>query len=199
MADKEPAANPWAVWTGRLSPTTARALCDGFGKETISSPVDDYAQWQSGLSQTSQAHLSTMPSGPMDTPVEEEILRWCCVEVFSGEYPICRAFRSPEALAVYVGSLEGQDVAVWCFYGRPMQFTVGPQRYLLLPDAMTAIQIPLYDKGPCNRVSANLLDGIDWQEEGFLGPAALLETPSLSPVCEEKEEEEDDEEETAIS
>ena len=67
---------------------------------------------------------------------------------------------------------------VWCFYGVPLRFTVGPQRYLMMPDQNTALSIPLVKGAKLVRADADLIP-LEWQEDGFVGPPYLANTDGL--------------------
>jgi hypothetical protein len=120
---------------------------------------------------------------PQDTPAECDVkpdtVRYCLVECPDGEWPVVRGFRTPEALARRIGEVEGKDMVLWAFYGVPLQITCGPQRYLVLPDSETALQVPLYSGGPCARVELTLLGELELQKDGFVGHRALID-PSVA-------------------
>jgi hypothetical protein len=81
-------------------------------------------------------------------------------------------FNDPEALASRLAFLEGQEVAVWPFFGLPMGFTKGPPRHLMLPNG-EAMTIPISDS-QAPEIVQRLFDAADMQEDGFLGPPELV-------------------------
>lgn len=182
--EEQPKVSSWDAWRSRLSGHT-RAALDGKPKET--DPATPYSEWLATLSEEARSLLSGVVEGD-DEPLSNEpdfgTFRYAMVECTSGEYPLMRLFKTPEAITKHLGKLDGEDVAVWCFYGIPMRFTVGPQRYLHLPDGITSVSVPMYKGGPCKRTTTDLITA-DIQDDGFLGPPELLQPPSI-------EEEDDD-------
>ena len=106
---------------------------------------------------------------------------WCLCEFPEGEFPKVRLFRSPDNLARYMRRLEGQEVAVWAFYGVPLSFTAPDpkfnRRYLCLPGNQEAILIPSSPTESIQRVDISILEllGLDVQEDGWLGDPRLAE------------------------
>ena len=113
--------------------------------------------------------------------------RWCLCEVPEGEQPISRMYKKLDTMLAYIGSLEGKDVHVWCFYGVPMRMTRPllqkksgmAVRYVLLPGEYEAVSVPKNSQLPSERGSATKMLGvknvsdIDWQDDGFLGDVQL--------------------------
>lgn len=185
----------WEAWLQRL-PADVRARLDNQDGQRVAPPVlpNAYDVWLSGLPEEVARKLSSTRDVSAPTVEEEkDVMRWGLFESHSGDYPVCRTFATPEELVRYMGSLETQDVAVRPFWGLPLRFTAGPQRYLFLPDGVTALQIPLYAGGPCKRVDADLLANLVWQDDGFLGHPSLLE--SVTDLTEQAGDAEDDDDE----
>jgi hypothetical protein len=154
-------------------------------------PLDDeesdaYVAFRSGLTAEGREAVDAgVPDArPPEADIEPGAVRYALIEVPSGEWPVVRVFKSAEGLAGRVGMLEGEDVVVAPFYGVPLSFTKGPQRYLLLPDGQTAIQVPMYQGGPCKLVDASLLGNAEVQTDGFLGPPELSESSTVGDMLE---------------
>lgn len=106
--------------------------------------------------------------------------RFCLCEMPDGEYPNVRIFKGVEGLVTYLGKLEGDDMAVWAFYGIPLRFTVpdkGGHRYLFLPGEQEAIPIPRTDMEPIQKIAADLLE-LDFQADGWIGDPVMAEASS---------------------
>lgn len=175
MTEKKKTA--WEVWRDRLPKGTV-ARIDGTPE---AAPASDFDAFASTLSPAARKAVEVVTDGPPPPPEEtckEEVKRFGCVEGDNGEFAKLRLFKDAESLAKYLGSVEGEDKVVWCFHGVPLRFTVGPQRYLMLPDGETAISIPIAPGAKILRVEADLL-GAEYQEDGFIGPAYLANTDGL--------------------
>lgn len=99
-------------------------------------------KWESVLAELSdeeRAYLQEMQKNA------EPALRplWHLVEVPDGEYPQLHSFDSVDALTAYLKEVvEAGRSRVYPFYGERLSVSVGPWRYLLLPDKEP---IPLFD------------------------------------------------------
>lgn len=167
----------WDVWKERLPKATVDRI-DGAAAPAV---VSDFAAFVSALPAKAQKAVSSVTDGPPPRPEEtckEEAKRFGCVECDNGEFPKMRLFKDAESLAKYLGSVEGQDKAVWCFHGVPMRFTTGPQRYLFMPDGETAMTVPIVPGAKIHRIEADLI-GTELQEDGFVGPSYLANTDGL--------------------
>lgn len=178
----------WAAFTGLLSQSAratvqrkpASVLQPAVAREPPSEDNVQYAEFRGKLSETTRdrvddtVHIQESSQESMH-PVDAEA-RFCLVEAPDGEWPSVRMLKTPEALAHRVRSLEGQDVVVWAFYGIPLQLTRGPQRFLVMPDQQTAIQIPALAKQTPQLVSLDVLDNAEIQDDGFLGPREWSQT-----------------------
>lgn len=112
---------------------------------------------------------------------------YCLCEVPEGEYPRMKIFRGPESLSRYIGDLEGQEIAVWPFYGNPLRLTIPDEqgrRYLLLPNAAGIAEsraIPIL-RTPHERLEEidfdELVNAPEFQEDGWLGDPSLTEPSS---------------------
>ncbi len=171
-----PKKTAWDVWKDRLPARTVAAI-DG----PPPAPPSDFSAFVGSMPPSVRAKVSAVtdgPAPPSEETCKEEVKRFGCVESDNGEFSTLRMFKDADALARYLGEVEGQDKVVWCFYGVPLRFTVGPQRYLMMPDQTTALSVPLVKGAKLVRADADLID-MDWQEDGFVGPAYLASTDGL--------------------
>ena len=163
--------------------------------------ADGYHQFRKELSPAAREWLDAQVDTVLrpEDEIDASVARYCVVEGPDGGWPTARLFKTPEALARRISQLDGTDMVIWCFFGIPIHLTRGPQRYLLLPGGQDAIMIPLIEGGPCKIVPADLLENLELQDDGFLGPPELANTEmieaKLEPAKAEEEEEEDDDEE----
>jgi hypothetical protein len=67
---------------------------------------------------------------------------YCLVVVPDGDAPTLEIFPDIASLARRLRSLEGQEFSVFPFFGIPMPFTAGPDRFLQLPEGQP---YPLFD------------------------------------------------------
>lgn len=134
--------------------------------------VAEYAEFLKSLPATVQAAL-TKQADPSDLPKAKKAADdvYGVVESPDGEWPQMRVFKTPEGLARRLAALQDKDVTALCFRGQPAQITKGPQRYLVFADF--AVRIPLYEEGPAQIVPREVVDGLDVEELGFLGPPEL--------------------------
>ncbi len=138
------------------------------------------------ISQAAQDHLAAMAhssvSGHRDSPApiapDPAQFRYILVENPDGEAPRTRLFRSAESLAERLGALDGADLYVVMTWGEPLLVTRGPQRYLRLPGGTHAVTIPRYKGAPVRVVEWSLLeDAVALEDDGYLGPPALVTPP----------------------
>ena len=111
-----------------------------------------------------------------DEVFDDSTYRFCLVESPEGDYPRLRMFNDAASLAKRLASLEGQDVAVWPFYGLPLSFTKlegGAPRHLILPSG-SALTIPTFPGQEPEETSSFFASDSDIQEDGFLGPPELV-------------------------
>lgn len=183
----------WTLFMQDLSEETQAALARQSSDPLVASEhvstdsdaeIDDYEAregYKNFLANLSEATATMLraqaeePQTPRVKVLDTESARWHVVETKDGEWPRLRMFRKPADLAAHLQRLEGQDVTVWCFYGLALQITKGPQRYLRLPDGKF-LQIPLYENGPCETVTEESLQSVEFEEAGYIGPPELAET-----------------------
>ncbi len=174
MSEKKPSA--WDVWKATLPPATVRSIEGDAAKPA--SPFDEFAAGLPPSVRASVAAVAGAVAPPPEETCKEEAKRFGCVESENGEFATLRMFRDADALARYLGAIEGEDKVVWCFFGTPLRFTRGPQRYLMMPDQNTALSIPLVKGAKLVRADADLID-LEYQDDGFVGPAYLANTDGL--------------------
>jgi hypothetical protein len=130
------------------------------------------------MSSTTRAELEAAGTladpPPADEEIEEEAYRYYLVEGRPDlPEPVLRRFETPEAMARHLGHLEDsrQDVYVQMFYGIRLEVTVGPGRFLYLPDGVNALPVPpaKWGKRPLPRVERTLLTQKE-SEDGYVGP-----------------------------
>lgn len=186
----------WEAFTSGLTPET-RAALNKAGTVNVPvvaapEPVEDdettsYRQFVSGLTPETQAAFSKpKPKAVGEPQVEQSVAKWGLVESPDGEWAQMRLFKSAEGLARRVQQLEGKDVVVWAFWGVALPLTKGPQRLLLLPGGKQAIQIPLYEGGPCEVVPVADPDELVFEKMGYVGPPELAEAPPSKEALEAK-------------
>jgi hypothetical protein len=191
-----------------ISKPPAQPLSIAKPASTDNDDVDGFEFVCRDLSPAAREAVSVMVGAEPSTDEIADVgmARYCMVEAVDGEWPTLRMFKTAEALAKRIGAMEGEDAVLWVYFGLPLQFTRGPQRYLLLPDGVTAIQVPMYAGGPCRKVSSDLLSNLETQDDGFVGPPELtvvLEAPGKpikkdapsAKIYEEDDDDDDDDEE----
>lgn len=82
-------------------------------------------------------------------------------------------FNNYTDLARRIAALEGEEVAVWPFFGLPVSVTKGPQRQLVLPDG-SLLTIPMYEGQEPVLLDAGERPVGEIQEDGFLGSPELV-------------------------
>jgi len=150
----------WEVWRDRLPPDTVARVESG----ARPAPPSAYDAFMSAVSPSARAAAAVVSDGqppPPDETCPESARRFAAVVSENGEFAKLILFKDAEALAKYLGSIEGDDVVVVPFWGVPLRFTVGPQRYLMMPDGMAAMSIPLIPGAKILRVEADLI-GTDY-------------------------------------
>lgn len=175
----------WDSWVGGLSKSAREALRD---KETAPLPVempspvgdevDAYAGFRRTLTGAAKEGIDHLVEAEptIEARTDQEAVRYALFEALDGDWPVTRVFTGPDGLARRIGQLEGQDIVVMAYFGVPLKLTMGPQRYLHLPDGRSAIMIPLVPGGPATIIDADLIANLEPQVDGFLGPPELAET-----------------------
>lgn len=171
----------WNKWAATLPPETQSQL-DGLRQpwEKPKPPETGDNEFFASLPAETRNALQGRPVSPPVNADMGEVL-FGLVECRDGEYPLMRIFRRAEDLARHLGTLEGEDVAVWAYYGIAMPFTAGPMRYLYLPDNQHALTVPTYEGGPVRKVRTDILS-LAMQEDGFLGPPELAEIHGVTSL-----------------
>ena len=110
---------------------------------------------------------------------------WCLCEMPEGDFPRVFAFPSLQRLAEAIAKREGQETAVWPMYGVPLRMTKSVPsskkdgartRYLLLPNQLAAV---VSADEPYRLIDQSLLlDGLEMQDEGWLGDPVMLQDQS---------------------
>lgn len=217
QAKQDKQESGWQLFLDMLTPA-ARSAIQHKEPAKLPTPVehkvptdenDQFAAFRSSLMPSTRERVDGLVSDeriePVDIEPDTNAARYCLVEGPDGEWSSVRVFKTPEGLARRIGSMEGQDMVVWAFFGIPLRITKGPQRYLLLPDGQQAITIPLYDGGPVQFVDADLLSEREIQEDGFVGrpelavgrmPEPKMPSKKMAPgkVTKTKDDDDDDEE-----
>lgn len=148
----------------------------------MAEPPSPFEFMLGGLSEKAKAFVgSNSPADDLVDSLEPDgSSRYGVVIVESGEFPVVKLFKSMALLAKYVGTLEGQDVCVVCFYGQFMPVSVGKPRYLMT--GTEAVLIPAYDGQPITTVGAHVVTASqEMQVDGFLGPPELASTYASQP------------------
>ena len=210
MSKTDRLAADWAAWHKTLTRPT-RDLLRAEAADQPLRPVTPCDTEEHDAYHRFRALLTAGAREWLDSTVQEDgqllaantdvsVVHFGLVESPDGEWLTTRLFTTAEALAKRLGQLEGTDTVVQGFVGLPLHITKGPQRYLLIPGAEKAIMIPMYEGGPCRHVSADVLDGLELQDDGFLGPKELIDTMVVEKLtCKNTpdEDDEDDEEDDA--
>jgi hypothetical protein len=198
-------ARAWNTWKDTLTEQAGRAVSDASDaadpvvaasrpKRLDDTETESYRDFFDSLTSAGQEALAVEPENDTEA-VEPAAVRYCLVEAPDGEWPVQRVFKTAEGLARRLGQLEGQDVVATPYYGIPLRLTKGPQRYLLLPDGQSAIQVPMYPDGPAKVVEADLLGELEIQEDNHLGKPELTESRTLADKLRGKKYDEDEDEE----
>lgn len=113
------------------------------------------------------------PPQPEDD-ADEEAYAYYLVEVRPQDLmPILRKMKDAQTLARYLARLEEkrEEVYVRVFYGIYLELTLGPGRYLYMPDGVNAMPLPStrWSKRPVHQVEVTLLNQ-KLSEDGYLGP-----------------------------
>lgn len=143
---------------------------------------DPFDDWLDGLSPEARARAeaSRLPDAPTEVADPVTTPRYGLVVCPSGEFPVVKLFKTAEQLATFVGKLEGEDVCVVCFHGHFLPLTEGPPRFILAGDK--AVGVPCVGRPePVVMPLGKLMDeGLDTQDDGFLGPPELAQTYELA-------------------
>lgn len=185
MSKKESKPDPFAELMSSLSPraATLATLEPAHPLATVSdtAPSDpeneEFSDFCAGLSPAIQQQIEADVPPPDKVEPDVNAARYCIIEGPDGEFPHLHGYSTPKACAERLRELEGKDTVVHVVYGIPLRITVGPQRYLLLPDGQQAIQVPMIPNGPAKLLDASLIEDMEIQEDGFLGPPELIDTP----------------------
>lgn len=200
-------AQAWSFLLGGLS-ASARAMLmsesvgsDGLKVRMPPAPVidehvDAYSRLRGSLSTAAREDLDSQVDGEPEpeSDADDDMARYCMFECMDGEWPVLREFKSVEGLVRRMVQLKDADMVVCPFFGIPLTFTQGPQRYLFLPGGVRAVSVPHYESGPSQIVPANLLEELPIQEDGYLGPRALVENSPpeiIDAIVEDSDEDED--------
>jgi hypothetical protein len=178
----KPGVDPWASWLATLS-SAAQAQITGVTRPATVGDDDQQAftAWEASLTEEARVALRGPAVAVAATPPPKD-LRLGLVELHDGQLPVLRVYSSAAALARRLQALQDQDVAVIPFYGKPLKFTKGPQRYLQLPDGNNVIMIPLVKGGPTTILEADLLHDPVYQEDWYIGPAELAYTAGTAEL-----------------
>ena len=110
--------------------------------------------------------------------------RFCLCEMPEGEFPRVKIFKSAEAMVRYIGQVEGQELSVWPFYGIPLRMTKSDAksslRYVYMPGELEAAIVPKSKREKYEMVDSELIDHLDYQDDGWLGDPAVAEGVSES-------------------
>jgi hypothetical protein len=115
---------------------------------------------------------------PAAPAVEEDsppvlVPRFCLCEMPDGEFPSVRVFPNQEGLLRRLGSLEGELVNVWCFYGVPLrlsQANAKGRRYLKMGHRL--FLVPLAANEPLQEADESEIE-LELQDDGWLGPPTM--------------------------
>lgn len=198
---------PWEIWKQALPSCVIQALQDR-AKVTPAYPeeTEDYQTWRNQLPGSARERVDQLVETGSDElqPIDPFEMSYCAVVCPDGEFPRCLEFASREVMARQLAVYLGQDVAVIPFLGTPLPITVGPQRYVLLPDDR-AISIPLAPGHRVVEAEASLL-GQEIQEDWFLGRPELaitslkatLKSATSRPKDDEEVEDQDEDEDWGV-
>jgi hypothetical protein len=103
--------------------------------EPVSAQVQRPVEKQSASS-TAKSSKSQAGSKPVAAPKHPKVdkAELCMVVVPDGDFPTLEIFPNIDALTNRMRALEGQEVSVFPFFGVPVPFTAGPNRFLQLSD-----------------------------------------------------------------
>lgn len=185
----------WDSWLNQLPPATAHTLTQGPPAAAAATVETPYETWLTVLPDAAREALLQVPMAADATPPEAATLpvvvdnqqRYLLLECPSGEFPKLRSFRTPEKLVARLAKLAGQDVVAYIFFGVHLPFTVGPQRYLHLPDGQHLLAIPFPPGALPETVEAATV-AMELQDDHFLGPPELAQTYYQPADSEEGEE-----------
>ena len=163
-----------------LSPATIEAIANRKPNTFKSSEEAAFAEFRDKLTPDTVHQLDSIINNEEIPTGVPELARYMLVEVPDGEYPLVRMFRNDSdgitSLANRISELNGKDVAVRIFFGQHLPLTVGPQRYLAMPDNRTAITIPVVPGLKIEHVTVDQTEDLETEPDGFLGSPALIQT-----------------------
>lgn len=173
----------WDSWVGTLTPEAQSAIRDK-GDGPLAAPEDgpddeemaaDFAAFRKTLTPAALEDLDDAVDAEVHERTEISTMpRYCMVIAPDGELPSAVLYKTVEGLVRKIGELDGQDVAVWAFYGILLPITKGPQRYVLVQDGQSAVQVPMHPKAKIVRQALDLIDGLAVEEDGYLGDRVLM-------------------------
>lgn len=191
----------WIAFAAGLSPLANSALtrdeASPIAQVTATPDDEDVAAYNAvleGLSPLARAALTKTGNYVAPRPVSTDRARYCVVEAFDGDWPRLRVYRTPEAMAKRVQKLLGKDVSVYCYFGIPLKVSVGPDRFVELPNGYQAIDVPAFP-GVAPKIREIDTDTV-WEERGYVGPSYLAtvqpteaeEVPSTAGGTEDDED-----------
>lgn len=174
----------WDDWFGSLSGSTRSAAELPYKSPAGPTPVtkvtnDDEQNFKNNFVKLSEfarnmiqeETAAEMPVGDV-TPNPAAFGYWI-VECVDGEVPKIKGVKSPTALAKYLSSAEGKDVYVFPFYGTALPVSQGPQRYLYLPDGVTALTIPVRGNAVTEIDTELLRKNTEMQSDYYFGAVEM--------------------------
>lgn len=183
---KDKQTEAWNFWLSTLSNEAKDALNNKEPQkaELKTKPIHDYDDCSENYSvfrnclslEAKEALDKCNAELSIENEIDTSTAKFGIVECPDGEWGMMRLYKTVEGLAKRVGQLENTDIVIWCFFGLPIQLTMGLPRYLLLPGGEKAVQIPLVPEAPCKIVSVDSLKNIEIQDDGFIGPPELANT-----------------------
>ncbi len=164
----------WKDFSDKLSRKALDALTRKTVTSCLSIPETDFFEFCAGLSSPTRTALFLLSQ--KDTEQEEPTAsqRYHLIVYPDGEWPFVTAHNKPESLAKSFAKYLETDVIVKVFYGSLLQFTKGPDRWILLPDD-TAI---LASKKP-KRIPVSDLPTLEIQDDDHLGGLEFSTIPKL--------------------
>ena len=169
-------AQRWNKFLSQLSPSTQARLAGSVTASDRDPENLESLSLERRLSPLTQDVIEESRP-PQDGFPESRNPMYCLVESPDGEFPAVRFFSSPEALALRIKELDGEDVVVQIFYGFPVPITKSPGRVIILPNNSFVCLDPVV-----KTLSADLMDrDLLVQDDGFLGDEILSAVGNLLP------------------
>jgi hypothetical protein len=181
---KKSKGTPWERALSRLPADVRERLQSSEAENDSLTPEElEYQQVRAKLPAPVQEAIdATTGAAEVEDDADAPDLRWVICEQPEGEFPKIRMFETAEALVRHLGELDGTETAVWPLYGIPLRFTLAygktKDRYLFLPGEQTALRIPKSAREAVERIDADLLSSMEWQDDGWMGDPALAESVS---------------------